>query len=160
MNSHNNAYTIFKTFLFVILVSFILSSMIFNEDTLLGYLAVLSLFFLIGEYIFSLVKIHKYQVFSLNTEYGTVKISERVIENIISIIIRKYKIIRHYICSVYNKDGKLYIVLNVETTLLKADFLPIILDTLKTNIKDSINETVCVIKADEVEIIIERIKKV
>lgn len=160
MKNQNNFYILFKTFLFVILVSFILSNQIFYETTLSGIIAVFSIFFLVMEFIISLAKKQNKQVFSINTEFGEVKVSERVIENIISLVIRKYKLIKHYTCSVYNKDNILFIVLKIETSSVKSDMLPAILETLKTNIKEGVNETICITKVGEVEVIVERIKKV
>ena len=160
MKNQNNIFILFKTFLFVILVSFIFSNQIFYETTFIGVFAIISIFILIAEFIISLVKTQSKQVFSINTEYGEIRVSERVIENIISLVIRKYKLIKHYNCSVYNKDNILFIVLKIETTMVKSDMLPAILDTLKTNIKDGINETICITKIGEVEVIVERIKKV
>jgi len=95
----------------------------------------------------------------MNTEFGQVNIYENVIENIISVILRKYKIIKHYSCTVYNKNDILSINLSVETTMNKNDILPVILETLKNNIKDSIDETIGVVKTENIEITIEKIKR-
>ncbi|HON56648.1 MAG TPA: hypothetical protein PLJ38_06475, partial [bacterium] len=84
---------------------------------------------------------------------------ESVVENIITVILRKYKIIKHYICAIYNDGDKLVITLNVETTLKKSDLLPLIFDTLKSNIKESIENTVCIAKPETIEIIVDKLKR-
>jgi len=53
----------------------------------------------------------------------------------------------------------LIINLNIETSLKRNDILPVILETLKNNIKESIDETIGAVKTENVEITVDKIKR-
>jgi len=99
--------------------------------------------------------------FILDTEYGQLQISEVVIDNIIALIMRKYKIVKNYITKIYNNNnGQLVIDIEINTNLKKDDILPTIIETMKSNIIESINNTVAITKTDSVNIKIEKIKRI
>ncbi|MBP7653969.1 hypothetical protein KA977_11140 [Candidatus Dependentiae bacterium] len=159
MKLFNKLLTYIKFILFLLLIIYCFSTASEADNPVFAFISLISIVLLTIDFLINSVKTKEKRKFIINTEFGAITISENVIENIISVILRKYKIIKHYICTVYNKNDLLVINLNVEITMNKNDMLPIILETLKNNIKESIDETIGVVKTEDVEINVEKIKR-
>ena len=159
MKPQNKFFIFTKFILFVLLIIYCFSTASEADNPAFAFIALISIIIITIEFLITSVKTKSKRKFIINTEFGQVNIYENVIENIISVILRKYKIIKHYSCTVYNKNDILNINLSVETTMNKNDILPIILETLKNNIKESIDESIGVVKTENIEITVEKIKR-
>jgi uncharacterized alkaline shock family protein YloU len=150
-------YAILKTILFTIILIH-LFSFFKTKPSIFQITVILSIIILIIDFIFNF-KAKQLKIFKIQTEFGQVKISEKVIENVISIILRKYKLVKHYVCQVYNKKDLLFIVLNVDVAPEYDDILAEIMQTLRESIKENIEKNIGTIKIGYIDIVIDKIKR-
>jgi len=158
----HNVIIIIKIFIFFLLLIHSIITVIFSDKALfLSYLSIFAALYLFIDFFINLVMSKNRRYFILDTEYGQLQISEVVIDNIIALIMRKYKIVKNYITKIYNNNnGQLVIDIEINTNLKKDDILPTIIETMKSNIIESINNTVAITKTDSVNIKIEKIKRI
>ena len=147
-------------YLKVILNCIILSYLLIHfQKTSFFYITLVSNLFFILSLIANNYFEKQKKVFKISTQYGELKISEKVIRNIISIVLRKFKIVKHYECVVFNRKDNFIINLNIDTTLKNEDLLPEIIFIMKSNIIEQVNKLIGIAEIESVEVVIDKIKR-